>query len=165
MEPALTQAPAGPSEADLRRLFGKTGFLSDRISARDRGDMDLNPTLPVSPELKSAAVLVPLVARPTGFTVLLTQRTANLAQHAGQIAFPGGRIEGQESSVEAALRETEEEIGLDRSHIQPIGSLDRYVTRTGFMIAPIVGVVQPPFALTLEPVEIGRSVRFRSASS
>jgi len=108
--------------------------------------------------LRAAAVLVPLVDRAAGISVLLTQRTANLAMHAGQIAFPGGGIEDQDAdAVAAALRETEEEIGLVRSHVDPIGQLDRYVTRTGFTVTPVVAIVSPPFQLTLEPEEVAEA--------
>ena len=88
-------------------------------------------------------------------TVLLTQRTANLEIHAGQIAFPGGKIEaGDSSPVAAALREAEEEIGLDRSLVDPIGHLDLYLTFSGFRILPTVARVDPGFRLTLNPSEV-----------
>ena len=95
--------------------------------------------------LRDAAVLVPLVVREPGLHVLLTQRTDHLHHHPGQISFPGGRVEdGDASDVETALRETEEEIGLDRRHIEIVGRLPRYHTVTGFAISPVVGVVTPP---------------------
>ena len=93
-------------------------------------------------------MLVPLVDRPDEPFVLFTQRTSHLAHHAGQVSFPGGHIEPQDGGpVETALRETEEEIGLDRRHVDVIGRLDTYVTRTGFVVTPVVGVVSPPFTL------------------
>jgi 8-oxo-dGTP pyrophosphatase MutT (NUDIX family) len=105
--------------------------------------------------LRAAAVLVPLVDRPDGVWVLLTRRTEHLARHPGQIAFPGGRIEDDDAdAVAAALRETEEEIGLSREHVEPIAELDHYVTRTGFTVSPVVGIVTPPFTLTLDPHEV-----------
>lgn len=116
----------------------------------ERGDHNLNVGLqPITP-LKPAAVLVPLVDRPGGPTVLLTQRTAHLAHHAGQISFPGGHIEPEDGGPEeTALRETEEEIGLDRRCVEILGHLDTYITRTGFVVTPVVAIITPPF--TLEP--------------
>ncbi len=106
-------------------------------------------------ELRAAAVLVGLVDRPEGTTILLTQRTRHLSRHAGQIAFPGGKVdEGDADEIATALRETEEEIGLGREHIEPVGRLDRYVTRTGFTVTPIVALIQSPFALTLDANEV-----------
>lgn len=100
-------------------------------------------------------MLVGLVERPDGFTVLLTRRTDHLSHHAGQVSFPGGRIEEQDATpAQAALRETEEEIGLARAHIDLIGRLDDYVTGTGFCVAPLVGVIRPPFELTPDPFEV-----------
>jgi len=106
-------------------------------------------------ELRPAAVLVPLVDREEGLTVLLTQRTADMPSHAGQIAFPGGRRDaGDPDLIATALRETEEEIGVGRDHVDIIGSLDNYVTGTGFLITPIVGFVAPPFELKPDPREV-----------
>lgn len=105
-----------------------------------------------------AAVLVPLVDRPDGMTVLLTQRTDHLRDHAGQISFPGGRIEDHDRDVvAAALRETEEEIGLNRKHIDVVGCLDAYMTGTGFRVTPVVGLVDPPFDLTLDAFEVAEA--------
>ena len=124
-------------------------------SERDRGDHDLNPGMLPTDRMRAAAVLVPLVARPAGTTVLLTRRTEHLHHHAGQISFPGGRIEESDSSPEdAALRETEEEIGLTRQHIEVIGRLGIYRTRTGFEITPVVGWVTPPFDLAPDRFEV-----------
>jgi 8-oxo-dGTP pyrophosphatase MutT (NUDIX family) len=100
-------------------------------------------------------VLVPLVMRPEGLAVLLTQRTQHLAAHAGQISFPGGREEESDvDSIEAALRETEEEVGLPRDHIEVIGRLDTYVTSTGFEVTPVVGLVRAPYPTKLDPFEV-----------
>lgn len=93
--------------------------------------------------------------RPEGFTVLLTRRTEHLAHHAGQISFPGGRVEdGDADLCSTALRETAEEIGLDGSAIQVIGALDDCETVTGFIITPVVGIVSPPFELRPDPFEV-----------
>lgn len=105
--------------------------------------------------LTPAAVLVPLVERPAGFTVLLTQRTEHLEYHAGQISFPGGRTEEHDADpIETALREAEEEIGLQRRHIEIAGFLDLYQTVTGFLVTPVVGFVEPPFELKLDSFEV-----------
>jgi 8-oxo-dGTP pyrophosphatase MutT (NUDIX family) len=106
-------------------------------------------------ELRRAAVLIPLVQRPDGLTVLLTQRTAHLSNHAGQISFPGGRAEDEDSSpIETALRETEEEIGLHRRHVEIVGVLPDYVTGTGYVVTPVIGLVTPPFELIAESNEV-----------
>jgi 8-oxo-dGTP pyrophosphatase MutT (NUDIX family) len=122
-----------------------------------RGDLDLDPSLweraGVS-ATKPAAVLVPIVDRDLP-TVLLTQRTADLTSHAGQVAFPGGKIEpGDESPVAAALREAREEVGLASILVEPIGYLDLYLTFSGFRILPTVARVKPEFTLTLNPGEV-----------
>ncbi len=102
-----------------------------------------------------AAVLVPLVERADGFTVLFTQRTAELKAHGGQISFPGGRLEPTDADADAgALRETAEEIGLPASHIEILGHLDSYVTVTGFDVTPVVAAVTPPFTLNPDPMEV-----------
>ena len=127
-------------------------------SATARGDDDLNPDMKPDLDgrpLKQAAVLVPLVDRPEGMTVLLTKRTDHLHDHAGQISFPGGRIDPEDAdAIAAALRETEEETGLDRAHIDLIGQLDTYVTRTGFEVTPVVGLVRPGFTLSADTFEV-----------
>ena len=102
-----------------------------------------------------AAVLVPLVMRAQGVTVLLTQRTAHLNDHAGQIAFPGGKVESHDVDyVATALRETEEETGLSRSFIEVLGGLPRYVTGSGFAINPITALVRPGFSLAPDAQEV-----------
>lgn len=105
--------------------------------------------------ITAAAVLIALVEREAGLSMLLTQRTAHLTDHAGQISFPGGRAEDYDSSpVDTALREAEEEIGLDRQHVDVLGTLPDYVTGTGYRVTPVVGLVKPPFALTPDPDEV-----------
>ncbi len=105
--------------------------------------------------ITEAAVLVPLVPRPEGLKILLTQRTAHLADHAGQISFPGGRVEAQDASrEETALRETEEEIGLARGRVELLGRLPDYEILSGFRITPVVGWIEPPFDLTLDAFEV-----------
>ena len=102
-----------------------------------------------------ASVLVPLVERESGLTVLLTQRTAHLRDHAGQISFPGGRAESHdEDAVATALRETEEEVGLARRHVEVIGALPEYRTVTYYDVTPVVALVRPPFTLALDAHEV-----------
>jgi 8-oxo-dGTP pyrophosphatase MutT (NUDIX family) len=104
---------------------------------------------------RSAAVLVPIVNRPEGLAVLFTERSADLPDHAGQISFPGGRVEGDDHDVDAAaLRETEEEIGLPRNRVTILGRLADYETVTGYRVSPVVGWVEPPFPVVPDPVEV-----------
>jgi 8-oxo-dGTP pyrophosphatase MutT (NUDIX family) len=106
-------------------------------------------------EPRSAAVLVPVVNRPDGLTILFTERSADLPDHAGQISFPGGRVEPGDHDVEAAaLRETEEEIGLPRDRVTILGRLADYETVTGYRVTPVVAWVEPPFPLIPDPVEV-----------
>ena len=144
--------------ADIRRRFIGLAPGPDRGSGASRGDHELNPGMRPMTELRDAAVLVPLVDHGNALNILLTRRTAHLSRHAGQIAFPGGRVdEGDADAVATALRETEEEIGLNRDRIEPIGQLDRYVTRTGFTVTPVVAIVHPPFTLNLHAEEVAAS--------
>jgi 8-oxo-dGTP pyrophosphatase MutT (NUDIX family) len=109
-------------------------------------------------EAAAASVLVPLVMRDDGLHVLLTMRTAHLRDHAGQISFPGGRVEHDDvDAVATALRETEEEVGLDRRHIEVIGALPSYATVTGFVVTPVVALVEPGFTLTLDDFEVAEA--------
>lgn len=102
-----------------------------------------------------AAVLVPIVNRPEGLTLLLTQRSDTLPDHPGQISFPGGRQEDSDRSpAHTALRESDEEIGLHERHVEILGQVGRYETVTGYSVTPIVGWVEPPFELTADPVEV-----------
>lgn len=102
-----------------------------------------------------ASVLVPIVAREAGPAVLLTKRTDHLHHHPSQVSFPGGRMEEADASpIETALRETEEEVGLHRGHIDIIGRLPEYLTGTGYCVTPIVSIVTPPFDLEADPFEV-----------
>jgi 8-oxo-dGTP pyrophosphatase MutT (NUDIX family) len=131
--------------------------LTDPTADSARGDLDLNPDIWARSGVKAerpAAVLVPIIDRSEP-TVLLTLRTAELASHAGQVAFPGGKIDpADESPVAAALREAREETGLPPTLIEPIGYLDLYLTFSGFRILPTVARVKPDFSLALNPREV-----------
>lgn len=145
------------SRARARLTLDMPAGLSDPGVIPKRGDHDVDPVMAkvaaVRP-IRPAAVLVPIVERAEP-TVLLTQRAQHLPNHPGQISFPGGKIEkSDESALAAALRETDEEIGLDRSFITPIGYLDIYMTTLGYRIVPVVARVRPGFALKLNVSEV-----------
>lgn len=115
----------------------------------------VQPSLPTDAALRSAAVLVPLIDHTDGMTVLLTQRTAHLPKHAGQISFPGGTILAGEPHPEVtALRETEEEIGIPATAIELIGRLSVRDTSTGFRVVPVVGFLRPPLRIVADPSEV-----------
>jgi 8-oxo-dGTP pyrophosphatase MutT (NUDIX family) len=158
----------GPVLADAagERAEGMKAFRFDEPEVRERAsrfllhtppsvyrrsDDDLNDQLgdrPMDGAALPAAVLVPLIAHEPEVTVLLTLRTAGLRSHAGQIAFPGGRIdESDNDEIAAAMREAEEETGLGKHLIEPLGFLDGYLTRTGYRVVPVVGLIKPGFAL------------------
>lgn len=133
----LAQRLAGPVPASAQGL--SDGF---RLPGRDGL---------VTP----AAVLIPLVNRPAGLTVLLTRRSDSLPDHPGQISFPGGRIDPGDTTVAAAaLREAEEEVGLPHAAVTVLGQLATYETVTGYSVSPVVGWVEPPFDLVLDPIEV-----------
>jgi 8-oxo-dGTP pyrophosphatase MutT (NUDIX family) len=110
---------------------------------------------PPERETIPAAVLVPLVNREEGVTLMLTQRTAHLHDHAGQISFPGGRVDPEDvDRVATALREAEEETGLPASAVKVIGSLPEFDIQTGFRVTPVVGWIEPPIELAPDPFEV-----------
>ena len=125
-------------------------------AAELRSDFDLNPDLrpAAGGPLRDAAVLVPVLERPEGLTVLLTRRADALSRHAGQIALPGGRLDPGEGPVEAALREAWEEIGLEPRFVEPLGLSTRYETVSGYVVTPVVALVRPGFELRPSPEEV-----------
>lgn len=128
------------------------------LIARPRGDHDLQPEptdIPDEASAIEAAVLIPIVLHPEEPTVLLTLRAAALRKHSAQIAFPGGRIDATDGSpLIAALREAQEEIGLAPDRVRMVGYLDAYLTGTGYRVTPVVGLVEPPLALTINRHEV-----------
>lgn len=136
----ITQRLALPAPNAARGM--SDGF---RLPGRDRG------TTP-------AAVLVPVVNRPEGLTLLLTQRSADLPDHPGQISFPGGRVEPSDPTIAAAaLREAAEEVGLNADRVDVLGQLATYETVTGYHVTPVVGWVEPPFTLVTDPIEVAEA--------
>jgi 8-oxo-dGTP pyrophosphatase MutT (NUDIX family) len=136
---------------ELREKFSNFKPNRDDI----RGDHDLNAGFKPTSVMREAAVLIPIIKRDDGLTVLFTKRTDHLANHPGQISFPGGhREEHDETPDHAALRETEEEVGLPTSYVQVIGRLNDYITRTGFRVTPVVGLVDVPFPVKPDPYEV-----------
>lgn len=144
--------PASFEKLARARLLATPPMLDDRESA---GDDDLNPDARrLGPDFRPAAVLVPVIARDP-LTVLLTARTDHLPSHAGQIAFPGGKVDAADPSpLAAALREAREEIALDDAFVEPVGYLSPYRTGTGYVITPSVALVRPGFELSANPNEV-----------
>ena len=166
MEPGVgIDEPAAPgaeffARARARLTLDAPAALTDPAVLPARGDHDLDPVIQaiaaVRP-IRPAAVLVPIVERDEPM-VLLTQRTAHLKDHAGQISFPGGKIEPTDATpAAAALREAQEEIGLPPRLVEPIGYLDLYMTTLGYRIVPTVARVTPGFQLRLNRAEVDDS--------
>jgi 8-oxo-dGTP pyrophosphatase MutT (NUDIX family) len=154
---------ADPTPAALRALAQRKLRLSLSLAELERaapsGVSDdapgaLGPLVAEVAPLRPAAVLLPIVDRPGGLTVLLTLRASDLRAHSGQVAFAGGKIDAGETPREAALREAYEEIGLEERLVEPLGWLDPYFTGTGYCVAPLVGLVEPSFQLTLNKHEV-----------
>lgn len=130
-------------------------FVENRADLKGDHSLDPDGLVTTGETPRAAAVLVPVVVHPDGPSVLLTERTHGLRQHAGQIAFPGGRVDPEDASpLHTALRETREEIGLDPDAVRPLGYLDAYLSGTNYFVVPVVGIVRPGFALTLNPREV-----------
>jgi 8-oxo-dGTP pyrophosphatase MutT (NUDIX family) len=131
--------------------------LPKNMAAKIMGDVDLSGGAWEGDEItmRKAAVLVALIARAEGITILLTKRTAHLPTHAGQISLPGGKVEeSDEDIVFTALREAEEEVGLDKSFVNVLGVLEQYKTGTGFDISPVIGMVGEGFEITIDQAEV-----------
>ena len=126
----------------------------DDYAIADQRDEEIAAALEAA---KPAAVLIGLIERPHGTTVLLTERATHLRSHSGQVAFPGGKIDPGEDALEAALREAHEEIGLERRHIEPFAALDPYLSGSGYRITPIVAQIHPPFDLAINHEEVAEA--------
>lgn len=152
---SVPSSPFSPEEF-FARAAGRLSPIAPGAGTGTFGDDTLNPgMIPADMPLRDAAVLMPVVARDEGATMLLTLRTPHLAAHAGQIAFPGGKIEASDRDpAAAAIREAEEEIGLDPGKVATIGYLPPYLTRTGFRIVPVLGRVEADHHLTLNRNEV-----------
>ena len=154
----MTTPAATPPAFDSADFFRRAAarLSRDPPSGRGSGDDSLNPGFLLADAVyRDAAVLMPVVAREGEASVLLTQRTPHLSSHAGQIAFPGGKIEPSDADAgAAALREAEEEIGLDPRKVEIVGYLDPYLTRTGYRIVPVLGRVDPAMTLRLNTNEV-----------
>jgi 8-oxo-dGTP pyrophosphatase MutT (NUDIX family) len=153
-DPAVRGAPVERERltaAALRSRFARPPRWQPEITTDGRlYNVEVRP--------RPAAVLVPLIVRDQGMSVLLTQRTAHLHDHAGQISFPGGRVEEEDPTpVATALRETFEEIGLAPEAIDVIGALPQYVTATGYLVTPVVGLIEREFSLALDEFEVAEA--------
>jgi 8-oxo-dGTP pyrophosphatase MutT (NUDIX family) len=154
------QSPAGFSLADFEararaRLAASPPDAADADGWSDHAVAGLRPTPAALAAAAPAAVLVPVIARDEGATILLTVRSSRLRKHTGQIAFPGGRIDATDKdALAAALREAEEEIGLRPRHVAPLGFLGPYVTGTGFRITPVVALVDAAAGFDLNADEV-----------
>jgi len=158
MSEAISKTYPPFSAAEFRRrALNQIGAPIDH-AWRDHGDHVLNPDIVALAEtlkLRDAAVLVPVVDDGEEAKVIFTKRTSTLRKHSGQIAFPGGSIDPEDVSPEmAAIRETEEEIGLGGGFVETVGRLPNYLSSTGFRITPVLGVVQRGFSLQLNPIEV-----------
>jgi NTP pyrophosphohydrolases including oxidative damage repair enzymes len=155
VEPELPLNDAAKLRALIFERLRGTAPHSDLESAANASTVNalVRQALPATPA--AAAVLVPIVDRESGLTVLLTRRASHLRHHAGQISFPGGRIEPtDEGPYQAALREAHEEIGLTAEHVSLAGYLDPLLVVSGYWVTPVVGLVQPGFALRLDTREV-----------
>jgi 8-oxo-dGTP pyrophosphatase MutT (NUDIX family) len=156
-----------PEQMPIEAIAGEAPVALDQLHVSALRTRFSNPPVwtlePCDQHLKShdtvtfisASVLLPIVLREQGLTMLFTQRAAALSNHGGQVCFPGGRVETfDQSAADTALRETEEEVGLKRQHIEVIGTLPEYVTVTGYRVTPVIGLVQPPFSVQADAREV-----------
>jgi 8-oxo-dGTP pyrophosphatase MutT (NUDIX family) len=145
------------TRARARLTLDVPAGIADPNVTPSRGDHDADPVMKKIAEvrpIRPAAVLVPIVDHPEP-TVLLTQRAQHLPDHPGQVSFPGGKIDKADADpLASALREADEEIGLDRTHVEPLGYLDLYMTTLGYRIVPVVARVKPGFTLKLNAKEV-----------
>lgn len=157
----LATVDAGEFQARAARALRPEppGFLEPHINPRGDHELELDgrpyrpPVLP-----RPAAVLVPVVMYPDEPAVLLTERASSLRDHSGQIAFPGGKMDEADSSpLETALREAEEEIGLERCHVRALGYLDAYLSSSNYLVVPVVALIAPAMTLTINEFEVAET--------
>jgi len=155
-EAEAAAAPPPFSTGDLLARRGRLIGLDQAVLTHAYGgDHVVDPNATIGTALRDAAVLVPVVGRGTGATVILTVRSDHLPSHAGQVAFPGGKVDaGDADPAAAALREAEEEIGLSRLLVRPLGYGDPYLTTTGYRVVPVIGLVAGNPVLTPNPAEV-----------
>jgi 8-oxo-dGTP pyrophosphatase MutT (NUDIX family) len=154
---AETDTPEFLTRAAARLRPEAPGWLETPANVIGDHSHDPVPVLPfvTGGPPRPAAVLVPVVLHADGPTILFTERSTGLREHSGQIAFPGGKMDTNDPSpLETALREAEEEIGLSRAVVRPVGYLDAYLSSSNYLVLPVVGLVTPPLALTLNPGEV-----------
>jgi 8-oxo-dGTP pyrophosphatase MutT (NUDIX family) len=143
-----------PLRIDRETIVARLAQLPPLESLMTADDLERQKAIASNP-MNPAAVLVLVIAHPEAPSIVFTQRTRHLADHAGQISFPGGRRHDDDTTPErTALRESEEEIGLDPSRVQILGHLPEYHTSTGYNVTPIVGWVEPPVAFRPDPSEV-----------
>jgi len=129
--------------------------FDDRALGRLRELIAARPAIGIeAPQFRRAAVLIPLIAAPDGWSLLFTRRAENMAAHSGQIAFPGGAVEGTELFEDAAIREAEEEVGIPRRHVEIFGRLDDLITNSGFLVAPFAGLVHERIEYVMQAAEV-----------
>jgi len=163
----VAKLPFDPLSAVVESIGGEPALhperlASDWIRSRFANPPEWQPEVRNEKRLHTAfdpptpaSVLIPIVVRERGLSMLLTRRTDHLHDHPGQVSFPGGRAEAFDAcAIETALRETEEEIGLHRHLVDVIGTLPVYTTATGYRVTPIVSIIQPPFDLEPDPYEV-----------
>jgi 8-oxo-dGTP pyrophosphatase MutT (NUDIX family) len=130
-------------------------MFDDDALSRLREILSQRPAIQIeAPQHRRASVLVPFIRGDDGWSLILTRRSENLASHSGQIAFPGGAVEGDESLEAAAVREAEEEVGIAASSVELIGRLDDLVTHSGFLVAPFVGVIHERPSYVMQETEV-----------
>lgn len=130
-------------------------MFDDAALERLRGILAQRPAVEIhAPQHRRACVLIPLIRKNGGWSLLFTRRSENLAAHSGQVAFPGGAVEEGESLESAAVREAEEEVGIPARSVELVGRLDDLVTHSGFLVAPFVGLIHEPIEYVLQEAEV-----------
>jgi mutator protein MutT len=130
-------------------------MFDDAALHRLRGILANRPAIEIdAPQHRRACVLIPLIRNGGGWSILFTRRSENLAAHSGQIAFPGGSVESDETLEQAAIREAHEEVGIPPQHVELIGRLDDVITHSGFLVAPFAGVIHEPIEYVMQEAEV-----------